>query len=67
MSNSGNKNSILLKARDISRPLISVEEGKTLLDIRNTILRYNISRVAISKNQNIIGIITEKDISKFLY
>ncbi|MGN6346264.1 MAG: CBS domain-containing protein [Candidatus Nitrosocosmicus sp.] len=67
MSNIGNKNSILLKARDISRPLISVEEDKTLLDIRNIILRYNISRVAISKNQNIIGIITEKDISKFLY
>lgn len=67
MVNIEKRNTILLKARDVSRPLISVEEDKTLLDIRNIILRYNISRVAISKSQNIIGIITEKDISKFLY
>ena len=61
------KNNILLKAQDISRPLISIDDTKTLFDVRNIILRYNISRVGISKNENIIGIITEKDISKFLY
>src|SRR6476619_2938601 len=61
------KNNILLKAQDISRPLISIDDTKTLFDVRNIILRYNISRVGISKNENIIGIITEKDISRFLY
>ena len=61
------KNTILLKAQDISRPLISIEDTKTLFDVRNIILRYNISRLGISKNGNIIGVITEKDISKFLY
>ena len=58
---------MLLKAQDISRPLISIDDTIMLLDIRNIILRYNISMVAISSNGNIIGIITEKDISKFLY
>lgn len=62
-----NKDNIILKASDISRPLISVDITKSLLDIRNIILRYNISRIAISKNGIISGIITEKDISKFLY
>lgn len=61
------KDTILLKARDISRPLISIDDTRTLLDIRNIIIRYNISRVAISSSGIIIGIITEKDISKFLY
>ncbi len=61
------KRIMLLKAQDISRPLISIDDTKTLLDIRNIILRYNISRVAISSNGIIIGVITEKDISKFLY
>jgi CBS domain-containing protein len=61
------KHTILSKAQDISRPLIHIEDTKTLFDVRNIILRYNISRVGISKNENIIGIITEKDISKFLY
>ena len=59
------KNAILLKAQDISRPLISINDTKTLFDVRNIILRYNISRVGISKNGNIIGVITEKDISNF--
>ena len=32
------KNTILLKAQDISRPLISIEDTKTLFDVRNIIL-----------------------------
>ena len=61
------KDTILLKARDISRPLISIDDTKTILDVRSSLLRYNISRIAISSSGNIIGIITEKDMSKFLY
>ena len=66
MSNT-EKDTILLKARDISRPLISIDDTKTILDVRSSLLRYNISRIAISSSGNIIGIITEKDMSKFLY
>jgi CBS domain-containing protein len=61
------KDTLLLKALDISRPLISIDDTKTLLDIRSILLRYNISRIAISSSGNIIGIITERDMSKFLY
>ncbi len=66
MTNDTN-NTILLNAGDVSRPLISLENSKTLYDVRNILLKYNISRVGISSDGTIIGIITEKDISKFLY
>ncbi|HXT85174.1 MAG TPA: CBS domain-containing protein [Verrucomicrobiae bacterium] len=61
------KDILLLKAQDISRPLISIEDNRTLLDVRNIMIRYNISRLAISSGTTIIGIITEKDVAKFLY
>ena len=58
---------IVLKAGDISRPLISVDQQKTLLDVRDIILKYNIRRIGISNNEKIIGIVTEKDLFNFLY
>ncbi len=61
------KDILPLKARDISRPLISIEDDRTLLDVRNLMIRYNISRLAISSHNIISGIITEKDVTKFLY
>ncbi len=61
------KNTVLLNAGDISRPLISINHDKTLYDARTFLLRYNITRIAVSKDGIIVGIITEKDISKFLY
>lgn len=59
--------SILLKPTDIAREIIMLDSGKTLLDARNSMLRYNISRIVVSLNGKAIGIITEKDIAKFLY
>ena len=38
-----------------------------MFDARNTMLRYNISRVVITKNRKPMGMITEKDIARFLY
>ena len=58
---------IILKAGDISRPLISIDQQKTLLDLRDIILKYNIRRIGISSNEKIIGIVTEKDLFNFLY
>ena len=58
---------ITLKAGDISRPLISIDEHKTLLDVRDIILKFNIRRVAVSSKEKIIGIVTEKDLFNFLY
>ncbi|MFQ5970246.1 MAG: CBS domain-containing protein [Nitrososphaerales archaeon] len=55
------------KAKDVSRKVIKLEPDKTLYDARNTMLRYNISRVVIAKDSKPVGIITEKDIARILY
>ncbi|HET7643584.1 MAG TPA: CBS domain-containing protein [Nitrososphaeraceae archaeon] len=71
LSSSNNKSDnamLLLSSYDISREIISLESDNTLLDARNFIIRYNISRVVVlDNNKKLAGIITEKDISKFLY
>lgn len=59
--------SISLKPIDIAREIITLDYGRTLLDARNFMLRYNISRIAISHNGKTVGIITEKDIARYLY
>ncbi|MFQ5970296.1 MAG: CBS domain-containing protein [Nitrososphaerales archaeon] len=56
-----------LKAKDVSNKAIKLEPDKTLYDARNAMLRYNISRVVIAKDSKPVGIITEKDIARFLY
>ena len=66
LENTGEKK-FLLDAYDLSREIISLKPDDTLLDVRNFMLRYNISRIIISKNQKPVGIITEKDISNYLY
>ena len=57
----------LVKAKGIAREIIMLDSNKTLLDARNSMLRYNISRVVISLNGKAAGIVTEKDIARFLY
>ena len=59
--------SVLLKLTDIARKTITLDSGRTLLDARNFMLRYNISRIAISRNGKTVGLITEKDITRYLY
>jgi CBS domain-containing protein len=49
---------------------ITLEGNKTLYDARNILLKYNISRVVIlsdKESKKPVGIVTEKDIAKFLY
>ncbi|WP_161486149.1 CBS domain-containing protein [Candidatus Nitrosocosmicus hydrocola] len=58
---------ILLKAGDISRVLISIDQYKMLVDLRDIILKYNIRRIGVSSNGKVIGIVTEKDLFNFLY
>jgi CBS domain-containing protein len=58
-----------LKAGDISNNNpITLEANKTLYDVRNLLIKYNVSRAVIVKekeNKEAIGIITEKDIARF--
>jgi CBS domain-containing protein len=56
-----------LKISEVSNKAITLEPENTLLDARNTLLRYNISRIVIARNGKALGIITEKDISRILY
>ena len=49
---------------------VTLEVHETLYSARNILIKYNISRVVILKDKESkkpVGIITEKDISKFLY
>jgi CBS domain-containing protein len=54
------------KAKDVVRQAITLEPDNTLYDARNVLLRYNISRVVVAKDNKPLGTITEKDISRFL-
>ena len=56
-----------LKAIDISRDTIKLEPNKTLYDARNKLVRYNISRIVVVKENKPLGIVTEKDIARYLY
>ena len=64
-----------LRAKDIAiqhRP-ITLDPKDTLYDARNIMIRYNISRIVIVQNKEnnnnkvAKGVITEKDIARFLY
>src|SRR5215470_9324568 len=56
-----------LKAKDLIKQAIILEPRQTLYDVRSMMIRYNISRVVIAKDNKPLGIITEKDIARFLY
>ena len=56
-----------MKAKDLIKQAIILEPSQTLYDVRSKLIRYNISRVVIAKENKPLGIITEKDIARFLY
>src|ERR671924_1723448 len=60
-----------LIATDIcSNNPVTLEVNETLYSARNILIKYNISRLVILKdkeNKKPVGIITEKDIVRFLY
>ena len=62
-----NIDNLLLNAYDVGRSIISLDHKQSLSDARNIMLQYNLSRIVITKNNNPFGIITEKDIARFLY
>ena len=60
-------NSFVMNALHVAKPIVSLESDKTFLDARNLMLKYNIKRVVVSSpvDKKVIGIVTEKDISRF--
>lgn len=58
-----------MQAGELARPPIKVGRSSTLHDARSAMMRYNISRIIIAGNdgRTAEGIITEKDLTRFLY
>jgi CBS domain-containing protein len=54
-------------AKGVTQKAITLEPDMTLLDARNAMIKYNISRIVVAKNNQPVGILTEKDIARFLY
>ena len=55
------------KAIDISNDAITLEPNKSLHDARNSLATYNISRIFVARENKPLGILTEKDIARYLY
>ena len=51
----------------ITQKAITLEQDATLMNARNTMIRNNISRIVVVKGRIPVGILTEKDIARFLY
>ncbi|MGD1834623.1 MAG: CBS domain-containing protein [Nitrososphaeraceae archaeon] len=56
-----------LTVNTISDDAITLDATNTILDARNVMMKYNISRVVIVNKKGLVGIITEKDIVNFIY
>src|SRR5574342_514223 len=54
-------------AKGTTHKAITLGPDRTLMDARNTMMKYNISRIVVAKDSKPIGILTEKDIARFLY
>ena len=51
----------------IMQKAITLEQDMTLLEARNAMIKYNISRIVVVEERIPVGILTEKDIARFLY
>ncbi|HKX82236.1 MAG TPA: CBS domain-containing protein [Nitrososphaera sp.] len=56
-----------MEARRSMRNAIMLGPEMTALDARNTMLRYGISRVVVGRKKKALGIVTEKDVARFMY
>ena len=54
-------------AKRTKKKPITLRPEQTLLDARNTMIRYNISRIVVAKKRKPLGLVTEKDMARFLY
>jgi CBS domain-containing protein len=58
---------MIFTAKDVCKKAITVEATKMMSEVRDTMLKHNISRVIIEHNQKPVGMVTEKGISRYLY
>lgn len=58
---------MVFTAKDVCNKAITVEATKMMSDVRDTMLKHNISRIIIEHDQKPVGMVTEKGISRYLY
>lgn len=46
---------------------IALGPSNTILEARDLMIKYNVSRIVVSKDSKAVGLLTEKDIARFLY
>ncbi len=63
-----NKNVYTTMAKDVmSKPIISIERGRSIKEAIELMRKYNIRRLAVTDNEAIVGLVTERRLSvKFL-
>lgn len=54
-------------AKDVYNKSITAESTKTMNEVRDLMLKLDLSRIIIIQNQKPIGMVTEKGISRYLY
>lgn len=58
---------MVFTAKDVSNQAITVEATKMMSEVRDTMIKYNISRIIITHDQKPVGMVTEKGISRYLF
>ena len=62
------KNAKTMKVKDImSTPPIFISEDETIVDFFEKIIKYNIHRVPVVKDDKLVGIVARRDLLKLLF
>lgn len=62
------KNAKTMKVKEImSQPPISIDQDETIGDLIEKIIKYNIHRVPVLKDDKLVGIVSRRDLLKLLF
>ncbi len=62
------KNAKTMKVKEImSSPPISIQEDEKITDLIEKIMKYNIHRVPVLKGEELVGIVSRRDLLKLLF
>jgi len=61
------KNAKTIKVKEImSTPPISIEQDETITDLIEKIMKYNIHRIPVVNGEELVGIVSRRDLLKLL-
>ena len=62
------KNAKTMKVKEImSTPPISISEDETIVNLIEKIMKYNIHRIPVLKDDELVGIVSRRDLLKLLF